>query len=111
MWLAGEIGANRISCPGWSDPRLRAAWVNARWVGVPMPNIDPDKTASADMKYVEMGAQTLERVSRNFNGSSGKTNRAKLKREISELTKVPWSKNKDDEKKRKDNEEKEDEDA
>lgn len=57
-----------------------------------MPNIDPDKTASADMKYVEMGAQTLDRVARNTNGSSGKANRAKLAREIAELTAVPWSK-------------------
>jgi capsid protein len=107
MWLAGEIAANRISCPGWSDPRMRAAWLNARWVGTPMPNIDPDKTASADMKYVEMGAQTLERVARNHNGSSGKANRAALKREIGELTPVPWSKNAADEgkPKRKDDEE------
>lgn len=91
MWLAGEIAAGRISAPGWSDPHLQAAWLNCRWIGAPMPNIDPSKTADADMKYVELGAQTLDRVSRNYNGSSGKSNRSKLKRELSELTQPPWA--------------------
>lgn len=92
MWLSEEIAASRIQCPGWSDPHLKAAWLNARWVGTPMPNIDPKQTAEADKAYVEMGAQTLDNVSRNLNGSSGKTNRARLKRELSELPDVPWSK-------------------
>lgn len=91
MWLAGEIAASRVKAPGWSDYHLRAAWLNKRWISAPMPNIDPAKTADADMKYVELGAATLDRVSRNYNGSSGKSNRAKLKREISELTQPPWA--------------------
>ncbi len=93
MWLAGEIAAGRILAPGWSDPRLRAAWLNARWIGAPMPNIDPMKTAKADQLYVEMGAQTLERVARNFNGSSSRNNRTKLAREFSELP-IPYWKQK-----------------
>jgi lambda family phage portal protein len=93
MWLAGEIAAGRISAPGWLDPRLRAAWLNNRWIGSPMPNIDPKRTADADMTYVELGAQTLDRVAKNLNGSSGKTNRAKLTREYSELPIAPWNKN------------------
>ncbi|MCP4745042.1 MAG: phage portal protein [Desulfobacteraceae bacterium] len=92
MWLAEEIAAGREACPGWSDPRLRAAWLNCRWVGSPMPNIDPARTMTADKGYVEMGAQTLDRVARNLNGSSGTANRAKLRREVDELAKVPWAK-------------------
>lgn len=92
MWLAGEIAANRIFAPGWSDPRLRAAWINSRWIGSPMPNIDPSKTAKADQAYIEMGSQTLERVARNHNGSSAAANMPKLKREIDQLTAPPWSK-------------------
>ena len=55
-----------------------------------MPNIDPIKTANADRAYVEMGAQTLDDVARNYNGSSGKANRSKNKRQYEELTSPPW---------------------
>lgn len=92
MWLSEEIAAGRVLAPGWADPRLKAAWLNSRWIGSPMPNIDPSKTAVADKAYIEMGAQTLDRVSRNLNGSSGAANRAKLAKELSELPPVPWSK-------------------
>lgn len=92
MWLAEEIAAGRISAPGWLDPRLRAAWLNNRWIGSPMPNIDPKRTADADKTYVELGAQNLDRVAKNLNGSSGKANRAKLRRELSELPIPSWSK-------------------
>lgn len=91
MWLAGEIAAGRIACPGFADPVLRRAWLACRWVGLPMPNIDPNSTAKADQLYVEMGAQTLDDVARNLNGSSGRSNRAKLAREFAELPKSPWA--------------------
>lgn len=94
MWLREEIAAGRISAPGWSDPRMRAAWLNCNWIGVPMPNIDPQKTAKADKTYVEMGAQTLSKVAKDHNGSDAKANRAKLKRELSELPEPYWTKKK-----------------
>lgn len=90
-WLAGEIAAGRILCPGWQDPRLRACWLGHNWIGAPMPNIDPAKTAKADKEYAELGAQTLDRIAINHNGSSGKSNRAKLAREFAELPKAPWA--------------------
>jgi hypothetical protein len=91
MWLAEEIAAGRISCPGWSDPGMRAAWLKCEWSGSPMPNIDPLKTAEADEKYVTMGAQTLDDVARNLNGSSGKANRLKNARQFQELPPSPFS--------------------
>lgn len=90
-WLSGEIAAGRSTAPGWGDPRIRAGWLANNWVGAPMPNIDPMKTARADKEYVSMGAQTLDRVSRNLNGSSGKANRMKLTREFGELPPDPWT--------------------
>jgi len=92
MWLSEEIAAGKIKCPGWSDPNMKAAWLNCEWAGAPMPNIDPAKTAQADQQYVEMGAQTLDDVARNYNGSSGKANRAKLERQYSELPEHPFFK-------------------
>jgi lambda family phage portal protein len=91
-WLGEEIAAGRIAAPGWQDPRMRQAWVANTWIGAPMPNIDPMRTAKADKEYVEMGAQTLDRVARNLNGSSGQMNRQKLAREYEELPEAPWSK-------------------
>jgi lambda family phage portal protein len=93
QWLSEEIAAGRISAPGWSDPRMRSYWLTNRWIGAPMPNIDPLRTSKADKEYVEMGAQTLDRVARNLNGSSGKANRMKLSREFQELPPSPWAKN------------------
>jgi lambda family phage portal protein len=90
-WLEGEIAAGRIQAPGWSDPRLRQAWVNNQWIGDPMPNIDPMRTASADKLYAEIGATTIGRISRNLNGSTAKTNKATLKREYENFPIAPWN--------------------
>lgn len=90
MWLAEEIAAGRIQAPGFSDPRLRTTWLNCEWAGSPMPNIDPLKTAQSDEKYVELGAQTLDDVARNYNGSSGRANRVKNARQYEELPTPPW---------------------
>jgi lambda family phage portal protein len=91
-WLAEEIAAGRATAPGWSDPRMRAAWTQCRWIGAPVPSIDPLKEAKADQARTEMGHMTLDDGALNFNGSNGASNRAKLAREIPELTPPPWSK-------------------
>lgn len=91
-WLSEEIAAGRVKAPGWNNPLMRQAWLCAWWAGAPMPNIDPMKTAKADQLYVEMAAQTLDDVAENLNGSSGKANRAKLKREFEELPPSPFAK-------------------
>lgn len=92
MWLSEEIAAGRVVAPGWNDPLLRAAWLNCEWAGAPMPSIDPGKMAEADKLYVEMGAQTLDDVARNYNGSSGKANRIKNARQFKELAESPFQK-------------------
>lgn len=90
QWLSEEIAAGRIVAKGWSNSVLRAAWLNSTWIGNPAPDIDPLKTAKADETYVKMGAQTLDMVSQKYNGSDGTSNRAKLKREYSELDLYPY---------------------
>ena len=89
-WLSEEIAAGRISAPGFSDPRLRAAWLCCEWAGAPMPNIDPVKSMQASKMAVELSAETLDDVARNYNGSSGKANRQKLKRQYQEWEAPPW---------------------
>ncbi len=84
-WLSEEIAAGNIQAAGFSDPVMRQAWLNCGWIGAPMPNIDPMRTAKADMAYVELGAQDLDKVAQNFNGSDGKINRQKLSTQFEEL--------------------------
>ena len=94
MWLSEEIAAGRKNAPGWSDPRLRAAWIAHRYNGLSMPNIDPVKTAKAAKEYISMGAITLNDAAIEHNDSDAKSNRIKLKQEIQELRDIgpmPWT--------------------
>lgn len=92
-WLWHEIASGRVRAFGFSDPMLRRAWLNATWCGVPMPNIDPAKTAKADEIYVKLGAQSLDLVAQNFSGTRYKQNRAKLERQYDGHPLPPWEKN------------------
>jgi capsid protein len=74
MWLAGEIAAGRVSAPGWSDPRLRAAWLKSTWRGAPVPDIDPGKLAKATRDNLEIGKTNIERESQLHTGMSAVDN-------------------------------------
>ena len=90
MFFACAIGTGRIAAPGWEDPILHAAWTAHRWSRPPMPNIDREKSAKADKLYAEMGADDLESVAMRLNGSSYRSNAAKLHRQYAELPAPPW---------------------
>lgn len=91
MWLSGEIAAGRISAPGWLDPRIKNAWLRNNWIGSPMPNIDPMRTAKATQTQSEMGLITLGRAARELNGSNAQSNRQKIAKEFSEITPSPFN--------------------
>ena len=95
-WLWGEIAAGRITARGFADPVLRQAWTKSAWSGVPMPNIDPAKTAKADETYIKLGAQSLDMVAQNFSGTSYKQNRAKLEQQYEGHPLPPWEKTQND---------------
>lgn len=92
MWMSEEIAAGRISAPGWSDPRLRAAWLNSMWSGPSAPDIDPGKTSKARQNNIEAGVTTISKEARNHNGSDADANKATLTRELEGLPIPPWSK-------------------
>ncbi len=92
MFLSEEIAAGRVFAPGWSDPRLRAAWMNSIWVGPPAPDIDPMKTSKAALNRIEAGTTTIDIEARNTNGSDAAINKVKLKQEIEGMAIPPWSK-------------------
>jgi capsid protein len=89
MWLSGEIAAGRIQAPGWSDVVLRAAWLNASWVGMPLPDIDPSKTAKAAETRTALGHLTGKRGAREYNGSDFDTNAVTIEREYGERPPMP----------------------
>lgn len=96
MWLAGEIAARRVSAAGWSDPVMHAAWLNAKWEGSPMPEIDPLKQSKANMNNAQIAAVDLDAIARGTNGSDGRVNRAKLTKQYEELPIAPWTQKKED---------------
>lgn len=90
-WLSCEIGAGRIVAPGWSDPRMRAAWLNCSWIGSGPPDIDPAKSAKARRDNLEMGATNVERESRDLNGTSAAGNIATNNAAYSGYKPLPWN--------------------
>ena len=90
-WLSEEIAAGRVSAPGWQSPILREAWLNCRWHGSPIPNLDPLKEIKATKEAISAGLTTTEREARNYNGSDAASNRVKLEKEFSNLPIPPWN--------------------
>lgn len=95
MWLSEEIAAGKIQAPGWNNPTMRAAWLSCNWIGAPMPNIDPMRTAKSDQMYMEMRATTGKRIAREYNGSDWSSNATRVAKEFKqmELFPSPWTKN------------------
>lgn len=90
MWLSEEIAAGRTVAPGWSDPRLRAAWLCKNWIGTPAPDIDPVKTAKARRENIEIGVTNMDREARDHNGSSAASNLEKNRALFENYTMPPW---------------------
>lgn len=89
-WLSEEIAAGRISAPGWGDPRLRAAWLSAEWIGSPLPSIDPLKEIRATQEAIKIGVTTPDRAAQDHNGSYGPANRERNRKQFGELSPAPW---------------------
>lgn len=69
LWLADEVAAGRISCPGFfSDDVVRAAWCAAIWTGDGPGSIDPTKEVTAAKMRVELGISTKQEESILYDG-------------------------------------------
>lgn len=61
LWLADEVAAGRINCPGFfADDITRAAWCAAIWTGDGPGSIDPTKEVTAAKMRVELGISTKQ---------------------------------------------------
>lgn len=77
-WMQEEIGESRILANGFGTPVLRRAWLNASWIGIPQPSIDPLKEANAARIRIEDGMTTREREAKRYNGSEYRDNVERL---------------------------------
>lgn len=83
LWLANEVAAGRIACPGFfADPAIRAAWCTATWTGDGPGSVDPVKEVTAAEKRVAMGISTLQSESIQYDGRDWETKHRQRAKEV-----------------------------
>lgn len=86
VWLAEAVARGRIKAPGFfDDPRIRAAWCGARWIGPVQGQLDPSKEVKAAIMNVDRGFKTHEQVTRELGGGDWEDNVEQLKLENEKL--------------------------
>lgn len=75
VWFAREVAQGTIYAPGFfTDPELRAAWLEHEWVGPAKPVIDETKAVEAARARVELGITTLSQETAAMTGGDWETN-------------------------------------
>lgn len=93
-WLSGEIGAGRVTAPGWLDPRIRAAWTRHRWNGTGIPNTDPVREASSWRMKIESNVATPQDWADADNASDVMNNiekNARINAAARDVGPLPWN--------------------
>jgi lambda family phage portal protein len=82
--VIGEAVARGIlEAPGFFDsPMVRAAWLGTIWTGEAMPQLDELKAANASKVRIDIGTSTVDRESRETNGSSFEGNHRQRRKEV-----------------------------
>lgn len=89
VWLAEAVARGRISAPGFfADPRIRAAWCGARWIGPAQSQIDPQKEVKAAIAAVDRGFKTHEQATVEMDGGDWDENMEQLAREKAALSAI-----------------------
>jgi lambda family phage portal protein len=74
-----------IDAPGFlDDPIKRAAWSSALWIGRAPVVLDAVKDANAAEKWIDLGVETVESVTRKTNGGDWRRNQDQRRRECAE---------------------------
>lgn len=90
-WMFGEVAAGRIKAPGFSDPHLRAAWLQGHWIAGPPIVLNPQQEATAAKINTELGREDLATSAENLNGSNFESNATKLKEQLKQLPTDPFA--------------------
>lgn len=82
--ISEAVARGMIQAPGFFDSfLLRRAWLGTVWTGDAMPQIDPKKEADAAKLRVDLGTSTIDRESRETNGSTFLENHRQRRKEQS----------------------------
>lgn len=82
LWLTEAVAKGRVNAPGFfSDPAVRAAWLDCEWIGPSQGMLDPIKEIQAEAMACENGFSTHEDSALRINGSDFTSNVEQLARE------------------------------
>lgn len=80
--ISEAVARGLLTAPGFfENPLIRRAWLGTQWTGDAMPQIDPLKEATAARLKVESGFSTIDRESRELNGSDFLSNHRQRRKE------------------------------
>jgi lambda family phage portal protein len=83
LWLAHEVGRDRIAAPGFFASKVvRAAWGGAMWTGDGPGSVDPVKEVTAAKERVALGISTLQAESIAFDGQDWEGKQRQRAKEI-----------------------------
>lgn len=75
IWLTEAVARGRIKAPGFfDDPRIRAAWCGARWIGPVQVHLDPVKEVKAASAMAKEGFKTRTQITREMGGGDWEEN-------------------------------------
>lgn len=81
-WLAEAVALGRVKAPGFfDDPRLRAEWCRARWIGPVQGQLDPLKEAKAAVLKINHAITTHSEITREMSGGDWESNVEQLRHE------------------------------
>ena len=82
IWLSEAVARGRIKAPGFfDDPRIRAEWCRARWIGPVQGQLDPLKEAKAAVLKINHAIATHGEVTREMGGGDWESNVEQLTHE------------------------------
>jgi lambda family phage portal protein len=94
-FVTEEVAAGRLQLPGFSDPHLKAFWLNGGWVGSGVPNIDPQKAVNAAKAALAIGLTNGKRAAKDYNQSNYSANVAKNTKDFEEMPIPYWEEDKE----------------
>lgn len=80
--IAESVERGYLSAPGWNDPLLRRAWLQATWVGPAPGSTEPLKENKADEIAQKHGWKTAEEITSERTGGDWEAKHAQRTKEV-----------------------------
>lgn len=87
VWMSEAVARGRIIAPGFfTNPAIRAAYLESEWIGPSQGQLDPTKEITAEILACGEGFSTHEQSTIRLNGGQWDANVEQLQRENQKLT-------------------------